>query len=171
MNAAVLGLFVDEHRALHCARDLRQQGYQISLMSPYPIEGAADLLGAGKSPVRQFALFGAIAGFATGFGLAVYGSLVYLLPVGGRAIIALPPFLLISYEVTILFGILSTLLGLLICARLPAWRERPYCPATNIDRFGVLIECEQSDAERAQDLLQAAGAEAIRREEELLCED
>jgi len=171
MNAAVLGLFVDEQTAVACARDLHQQCLAVSMMTPYPIEGLAEMLGAGKSPMRKFALFGGMTGFATGFSLAVYASTAYIIPVGGRAIIALPPFLLISYELTILFGILSTLIGLLIIAKLPAWRERPYCPETGIDRFGVLIECEHADAERVQDLLRTAGAESIRREEELICED
>ncbi|NIO80764.1 MAG: DUF3341 domain-containing protein, partial [Candidatus Aminicenantes bacterium] len=61
------------------------------------------------SPVRKFSLAGAIIGGLSGFAMATACALVFILPTGGRAIIAFPPFLVITYEMTILIGVLSTL--------------------------------------------------------------
>lgn len=168
---SVLGLFREPEAALNTARGLRSAGYAVSVMSPYPLEGAAEALELGRSPIRRYTLAGGLLGFCVGFGLATFAATRFLLPTGGRPIIPFPPFLLIGYELTILFGILATLLGVLICTRLPAWHERPYCPETGVDRIGVLVECGPDDTARAEALLSASGALAIRGEAALWGEE
>ncbi|MBI2379702.1 MAG: DUF3341 domain-containing protein [Gammaproteobacteria bacterium] len=165
---SVLGLFARPETALAAAKALTDAGHAVSLMSPYPIEGAAEALRLPRSPIRRYTLFGGLLGFSCGFGLAVFSATRHLLPTGGRPIIPLPPFLLIGYELTILFGVLATLLGFLICARLPAWRERPYASETAVDKYGVLLECGADGEAEAETRLRAAGAEAIRRGGELM---
>jgi hypothetical protein len=41
---------------------------------------------------------------------------------------------------TILLGVLFTLIGFHVVSGLPAWRDRPYLEAANIDRFVVVVE-------------------------------
>ena len=75
----------------------------------------------------------------------------------------MPPFLVITYEMTILFGILSTVIGFHICARLPAIRERPYAPEAAVDRFAVAVACDDQERfDRAAAILREAGAEEVR---------
>ena len=108
----VMGLFKYEDDFLSAARNLRTAGYDdLALMSPIPLHEAEEILGIGKSPVRHFSLAGALIGAVSGFTLAVATALVFILPTAGRAIITVPPYLIITYEMTILFGVLSTLLG------------------------------------------------------------
>lgn len=165
---SALGLYRGPETALAAAMRLTDAGEAVSLMSPYPIEGAALALRLPRSPIRRYTLFGGLFGFCCGFGLAVFAATRHLLPTGGRPIIPFPPFLLIGYELTILFGVLATLAGFLICARLPARRERPYAPETGVDRFGVLVACGPERDSEAEALLRAAGAETIRRGGELV---
>ena len=136
-------------------------------MSPLPLEDAQEVLGLKASPVRRFSLAGAIFGALSGFAMAVGTALVFILPTGGRAIIAVPPYLIITYEMTILLGVLFTLLGFFMVSRLPAWRDRPYTPESNIDRFVVVVEgAADADATRAETMLREAGAEETRRVED-----
>jgi molybdopterin-containing oxidoreductase family membrane subunit len=165
---AVLATFRYEEDFLAGAERVKNSGIgRISLMSPLPLDKAQEMLGLGKSPVRRFSLAGAIIGAVSGFAMAVATALVFILPTGGRAIISVPPYLVITYEMTILVGVLFTLLGFHVVSGLPAWRDRPYTPEANIDRFVVVVEgAGDADAARAETILREAGAEETRRVED-----
>lgn len=133
------------------------------LMSPIPIEGVEEVLGEKKSVIKRFTLFGAITGGLSGFALAAVTAVMYVHPTGGRPIITIPPFLIITYELTILFGVLATVLGFFISSRLPAIRERIYAPETAVDKFAVTVACDSDEQFRQADgILRAAGAEEVR---------
>ncbi len=161
---AIMGTFMYEEDFLGAAENLKTSGFDnISLLSPLTLEEAQKVLGLGKSPVRRFALAGAIIGAITGFAMAAGTALVFILPTGGRAIITIPPYLIITYEMTILFGVLFTLLGFHFVSGLPAWRDRPYLPSDNIDRFVVVVEGAESDqVASAEAIIRDAGADEIR---------
>ncbi len=160
---AVVGSFAYEEDFIAAAENLQSSGFDnISLLSPVPLKEAEQLLGLGKSPVRHFSLAGAIFGALFGFGMSVATALTFILPTGGRAIITVPPYLIITYEMTILMGVLFTLIGFHFVSGLPAWRDRPYLPAANIDRFVVVVEGAAGDqAARAEAIIREAGAEEI----------
>ena len=166
---AIMGTFTFEEDFLVAAKNLQSSGFDnISLLSPVPLEEAQEVLGLGKSsPVRRFSLVGAIIGAISGFAMAVGTALVFILPTGGRAIITLPPYLIITYEMTILFGVLATLLGFYFISGLPAWHDRPYLSSASIDRFVVVVKGAAADqAAKAEAIIQQAGAEEIRHVEE-----
>ncbi len=161
---AVMGTFMYEEDFLAAAENLTTSGFDnISLLSPLPLEEAQAILGLGKSPVRRFALAGAIIGAIAGFAMAAGTALVFILPTGGRAVITVPPYLIITYEMTILFGVLFTLLGFHFVSGLPAWRDKPYLPSANIDRFVVVVEGAAAEQlARAEAIIRDAGADEIR---------
>jgi hypothetical protein len=168
MTHTALGLFHDPDSALAAAGRLKGAGFaRPELMSPIPIHGVEDVLGPKKSVIKRFTLFGAIFGALGGFALAAGTAVLYLHPTGGRPIITIPPFLIITYEMTILFGILATVLGFLISARFPAIRERVYVPETAVDQFAVFVACESDELfERAEGILHDAGAGEVRKIDE-----
>ena len=132
-----------------------------------PLEEAQEVLGLHKSPVRHFSLAGAIIGAISGFAMAAGTALVFILPTGGRAIITIPPFLIITYEMTILFGVLFTLLGFHFVSGLPAWRDKPYEPSACVDKFVVVVEDVAADqVARADAIIRDAGAEEIKHVED-----
>jgi mono/diheme cytochrome c family protein/rhodanese-related sulfurtransferase len=165
---SAIGIFGTPHGALAAAARLKGAGFaDAGVMSPIPLEGAEEMLGQKKSVIKRFTLFGAILGCATGFALAAGTAVLYLHPTGGRPIIPFPPFLVITYEMTILFGILATVIGFLISARLPAIRERAYAPEAAVDRFAVTVSCANAErCERAAAILREAGAEEVRNVED-----
>ena len=165
---AILGTFAFEEDFLAAARNLTSSGFDnVSLLSPLPLEEAQEILGLDKSPIRHYSLAGAIIGAISGFAMAVATSLVFILPTGGRAIITIPPFLIITYEMTILFGVLFTLLGFHFVSGLPAWRDRPYLPSAGTDKFVVVVEGADGDqVARAETIIRDAGAEEVRHVED-----
>ncbi len=159
----IAGTFAYEEDFLAAAKNLKSSGFDdISLLSPLPLEEAQEILGLGKSPVRRFSLAGALFGVMAGFGMAVATALTFILPTGGRAIISIPPYLIITYEMTILFGVLFTLFGFHVVSGLPAWRDKPYLESANVDRFVVIVEGAAGDQlARAEAIIREAGAEEI----------
>ena len=164
MAINALGLFHDPDSALAAAGQLKDAGFaRPELMSPIPIHGVEAVLGPKKSVIRRFTLFGGIFGGLSGFALAAGTAVLYVHPTGGRPIITIPPYLIISYEMTILFGILATVLGFLFSARFPAIRERAYVPETAVNKFAVTVLCDgEEQLSRAEAILQQAGAEDVR---------
>ena len=159
----LLASFVHEDAALEAARALREKGVgSFELFSPIPLHGAEEALGLGNSMVRVFTLLGAIFGAIGGFSLCVWTATRFILPTAGRAVIALPPYLLITYESTILLGVLATLLGFFVVGRFPAWKDRVYQSSSNVDRFVIAVS--GSNSGQAEPILRAAGAESIETE-------
>jgi hypothetical protein len=164
MIVNALGLFRDPESALEAAGQLKRAGFEgLEILSPIPIHGIDEVLGPKKSVIKRFTLFGGIFGGLAGFSLAAGTAVLYAHPTGGRPIITIPPYLIITYEMTILFGILATVLGFLISARFPAIRERVYVPEAAVDKFVVTVPCDSgATQDRVTAILHAAGAEEVR---------
>ena len=164
---AVVGSFAYEEDFLAAAKSLKASGFDnLSLLSPLPMEEAQEVLELGKSPVRRFSLAGALIGAISGFAMAAGTALVFILPTGGRPVITFPPNLVITYEMTILLGVLFTLLGFHVVSGLPAWRDKPYLPSANIDRFVVVVEGAKGNESRAEEIMRQAGADEIQNMED-----
>ena len=164
MATHALGLFETPSEALAAAGELKGSGIgEPTVISPIPLEAAEEILGEKKSVIKHFTFFGALFGGIGGFVLAAGTAVLYLHPTGGRPIITWPPFLIITYEMTILCGILATVIGFLISARFPAFRDRIYVPEAAVDKFAVTVPCTDKGAFRqAEGILRGAGAEEVR---------
>ncbi len=164
MATNALGLFNGPTAALAAAGKLKGEGFAtLDLISPIPVHGVEEVLGKKRSVIKRFTFFGAIFGGLGGFALAAGTAVLYLHPTGGRPIITLPPFFIIMYEMAILFGILATVLGFLISARLPVFRERVYVPESAVDKFAVTVACAHDEQlQRATAILRESGAEEVR---------
>jgi molybdopterin-containing oxidoreductase family membrane subunit len=85
--------------------------------------------------------------------------------VGGKPIGAIPPYVVIMFEMTILFGALSTILGILLNSMFAARRlgTIQYDPRFTNDKFGVFVPTESDKASGVEALLRGAGADEVRR--------
>ena len=164
MSANIIGVYKYADELLDAAGRLKESGFdEIELMSPIPLHGVEAVLGPKKSILPRCALFGAVSGAVGGFLMAALSALVFVLPTSGRPIVPWPPFLIITYETTILLGTLATLIGFFFSAALPAWNDRPYMPAFSDNRFGVHVGCDEDAAEKAEKIMLDAGAEKVER--------
>jgi molybdopterin-containing oxidoreductase family membrane subunit len=81
---------------------------------------------------------------------------------GGKAIVSLPPFVVIAFELTILFAALMTVAGFLLSSGLPRLRSGPYDPRFSQDRWGVLVTCVADRVPVVRQRLIETGAEEVR---------
>jgi hypothetical protein len=159
-----LGVYDAVDAAADTIEALRAAGMKrITVFSPVPSHDLEHALHAGESPIRLFTLVGGLTGAATGFGMAVWMSLDWPMIVGGKPIISLPAFVIIAFELTILFGALSTVAGLFINARLPQRRVmQVYDPSFSSDRFGVYVMPPAGKESQVRDIMHNNGAAEIR---------
>lgn len=161
--SGLVGSFRHLDSLLHAVADLKKTGYQeLQALSPIPHHAIDEALEKPSSPVRVFTLIGCLLGALTGFVLTIAASLHYPLITGGKPIVSVPPFLVIVFELTILFGGLLTLGGMLLNARLPRVHIGPaYNPRFSEDRFGLWVRCEEKEYDEVTRLLENAGAEEV----------
>ncbi len=159
----VVGSFRHLDSILKAIEELHGSGYKdLQALSPVPNHEIDEALEKPPSPVRFFTLVGCLLGGIVGLILTIATSLYYPLITGGKPIVSIPPFLVIVFELTILFGGLLTLGGMLLHARLPRVGIAPvYDPRFSEDQFGLWVRCEDKDYEAVGTLLRSAGAEEI----------
>ncbi len=150
--------------ALHHARI-----HDFRAFFPFPsekiIEAVNHVRGWGRSPVRYWQLFGGIIGVLSAIALTFGTSWEWNLIVGGRPIISVPPYIVIMFELMILIGGLSGLTGFFLHSRMPVFDPLPgYRSRFNEDKFGLVVECDETAASRIESVLRDAGAEEVTRE-------
>jgi hypothetical protein len=125
--------FEDPTALAAAARRVREKGYrQVEAYSPFAIEEVNEALGFHHNRLPMIVLIGGIVGGLSGY-LMQYYVAVWDFPinVGGRPLHSWPAFIIITFEMTILFAAISVVLGLLGLCGLPM----PYHPVFNVPRF------------------------------------
>jgi hypothetical protein len=139
----------------------------VTAYSPLPEHDLEHALGYGQSPVRIFTLVGGLTGAATGFAFTTWTSIDWPLVTGGKPIVSIPAYVVIAFELTILFGALATVIGLFINAKLPNTRPLViYDPEFSSGRFGVYVPAAGARLDEARSILQAAGPAELREDRE-----
>ncbi|MEZ4754046.1 MAG: DUF3341 domain-containing protein [Bdellovibrionota bacterium] len=119
-----------------------------------------------KSLVRGVTLTGAAFGLCSGFALAILTSMDYPLRVSAKDIVAIPAFVVVGYECTILFGAIATLLAILHFCKLPNILRKPgFDPRFTDDKFGLVVGCDLNQSEDLKAVLTKSGAEEVKLEE------
>ena len=115
------------------ARKTYEAGYKkIDAYTPFPIEELAEAIGFHKNGVALVVLVGGILGCLSGYLLQWWIATVsYPINVGGRPYHSWPAFIVVTFEMTILFAVLSAVFGMLALNGLPM----PYHPVFNVPRF------------------------------------
>jgi hypothetical protein len=108
-------------------------GYKkIDAYSPFPIEELSDAIGFHRNGVAPVVLVGGILGCLTGYLMQWWIATVsYPVNVGGRPYHSWPSFIVVTFELTILFSVLAAVFGMLALNGLPM----PYHPVFNVERF------------------------------------
>ena len=117
----LLGVFDRPDQIAAAAQRLRDRGYgDIETYSPAPFPEVDDAVIEKPSRVRLFTLIGGLTGVVTGYALTIWMANDWPIMVGGKPFSSVTPYTIIAFELTILFGVLMTVLGLFVFGRLPA---------------------------------------------------
>ena len=158
----VLASFVHVDAATEAIAGLKARGFRdLTVYTATPNHEIEQLLDEPVSWVRAFTLIGGLVGVTSGFAMTIWMSRDWPLLVGGKPIAAIPPYVVIAFELTILYGALCTVAGMLILSLLKSLRGRPYQPSFSDDRIGVFVPCSAEQAESVRALFQQAGSEEV----------
>lgn len=117
---------------VEAARAVHRRGYRkVEAYTPYLVKELDEFL-KGKPWLPPIVLLGGIAGFLTAWAMEYYIAVIdYPINVGGRPLNSWPSFIVIMFELTILFAAISAFFGMLGLAGLPM----PHHPVFNLEHF------------------------------------
>ncbi len=133
---------------VHAAKAAYDAGYRhMDTYTPYPLEEAAEAVGAHHNRVALITLIGAMLGMIGGYALQFWVSAVnYPINVGGKPFHSWPAFIPVTFECAVLGASLASVFGMLALNGLP----QPYHPVFNVpgfarasrDKFFLCIEAQ-----------------------------
>jgi len=166
-TASTVGLlasfdYVDS--AVNAIGELRAAGLKkITAFMPYPEAQIEEALAYDQSPVRVWALAGGLLGAAGGLAITAFTSMDWPLVTGGKPILSIPAYVIITFEMMVLFGALSTVIGLFINSRLPYMKPMVvYDPEFSAGKFGVYVTVSSDRADSARGILRGQDPAEIR---------
>lgn len=162
----VLGEFASAPAMLAGVDALRRGGYDdLETFTPFDIPEVDERMGIGRSRLGWLVAAGGLAGLVAAYLIQWWANVHdYPLNSGGRPVHAVPAFLLVTFEGTVLVAAFAAFFGLLIWLRLPRlWAPIDEIDGFNrasVDRFWIAVGGVDRNERRdeAQRILQGAGA-------------
>ena len=147
----------------------RAAGYRgLDAYAPMPVHGLSEALGLKPSHLPWVTLLGGLCGLATGLLMQSWMSATdHPVDLGERAVASWPSFIPIAILLAILFASIATVIGMLLCSRLPELHHpifsAPHFERASADRFFLCIEATGPHFDRAtvRRFLADMGAEEI----------
>src|SRR5215469_8529406 len=127
--------FENVNDAITAARRTYAAGYRkIDAYAPFPVEELAEAVGFHGNGVALVCLVGGLMGATAAYILQWWiNTISYPINIGGRPLHSWPAFIIVSFEMTILFSGLSAVFGMLALNGLPM----PYHPVFNVPQFDL----------------------------------
>lgn len=167
VNKFFIGIFDDESRVVAAVKTLRERGVPIhDVYTPYAIHGLDDAMGIKRSRLPIVCFFAGVLGllFAVLFQSWVFMS-SWPLNFGGKPFFALPAFVPVSFEVTVLVGGLTTVAAFFIRSKLyPGACPVKMDDGITDDKFVVAIAKNDASLDEAKvgGLMLELGAVSVR---------
>ncbi len=165
---AVGALFDNPDKIISAVGKVKNDGFKFyDVNTPYPLHGMDDAMGLKSSKMGYVTLF---FGFAAATFILSFMwwtlAISYPLIIGGKPYFALPAFVPITFEFTVLLGVLSTVIGMIaIVFNLPfnshPLHDTEYMRNVSSDKYGIVIEAADpkfEDTERMREYLKNMGA-------------
>jgi hypothetical protein len=159
----LLAVFEQPVSAAEAAQRLKNRGYtDMEIYSPAAFHELEQVLDDKPSRVRLFTLIGGLTGVVTGFAMTIWMANDWPIMLGGKPFSSIPPYTIIGFELTILFGGLLTALGLFVVGGLPSYRLDPvYDERFSAEDFGIAVRCRDRDVSEIDALMRSYGAREV----------
>ena len=157
-----LAEFETPEALIAAAEQVRKAGYRdLDTFTPFPVYEVFPVLRLRDRRVLWLGLAGGIFGFALALGMQLFTNFDYPINVGGRPLYALSAFMVVCFELTILFAALAPAIGMLALNGLPRLNH----PVFDVEKFHrasrdrfflcVLASDEKFDPQRTRQYLRA----------------
>lgn len=150
MSAAtnfLVGVYDDDDVILNACAKIREKGIKIhEVYSPFPIHGIDPVLGYKRSRLNVAAFLFGITGTTIAFTMqSIMMGVDWPMNIGGKPHIAVPSFIPVSFELTILLACLGMVFTFFVVSGLgPGSRKLVLDPRYSDDKFILAIDLDKN---------------------------
>jgi hypothetical protein len=156
----LLAEFETPEALLAATKRARKEGYrELDTFTPFPVYDIFPVLRLHDRRVLWLGLIGGIFGFCLALGMQMFTNWDFPINVGGRPLYPLSAFMVVGFELTVLFAALTPAIGMLALNGLPRLSHpvfnAPRFYRASRDRFFlcVLASDERFDPRKTRDFL------------------
>jgi hypothetical protein len=165
----VAGIWDDEHKLVAAAHKCREAGFlKTEAILPFPVHGIDEALDIPLSFIPWVTFIAGVIGGSFGLWFTWWTFVRdWPINIGGKPMFSLPAYIPIIFELTILFGALSSVGALFILCGLPSIDPPIIDPDLSSHRFALFIPEGDAgfDSVRLEKLFQDLGAAEIKHTE------
>ena len=153
----ITGYFDDEEQMLNAIKELRDKGHKIyDALTPFPVHGLDHAIGLKASGIPTVGFIAGLVGAVGAFALQAWVfTVAYPMYIGGKPLLAVPSFIPVIFESTVLFAAIAMVFAFLFRSKLGAGAENKIWDTCITDDHFVLL----MDASAYDDLVQAGAME------------
>ncbi len=161
----VVGCFDEENTLFSAVKSVRKKGYKIhDVYTPFPIHGLDRVMGLRDTSLHTAGFIYAVTGTATALSFISWVfTKDWPLNIGGKPLFALPAWIPIMFELTVLFAAVGMVLTFCyLCQLAPFVRKHHFHARATDDLFVMVIECTAKTNEaEVLSFLQTIGAKEV----------
>lgn len=165
----ILGIYDDEDVLLHAIENVRATGTKIhDVFSPYPVHGIDDVLGIQRSRLPIVAFICGLCGTSFALWMQIYMlGFDWPMIIGGKPHIALPSFIPVTFELTVLFAAFGMVITFFVVSGLKPTMSVPVFDVRSTDdKFVMAIEVKpNTNIDQVNQLLRNNGAIEVNEKE------
>ncbi|MBS1580464.1 MAG: DUF3341 domain-containing protein [Bacteroidetes bacterium] len=158
----VVGCYDDEAVLFSAVKKIRTAGYKIKdVYTPFPVHGLDHALGMRETSIHTAGFIYGITGTTTALScMSWILASDWPLNIGGKPHFALPAWIPITFELTVLFAAVGMVYTFCyLCQLAPFVKKHHFHPRATDDLFVMVIECtEKTNTEDLQAFVKNAGA-------------
>jgi hypothetical protein len=158
--------FYDEQVLFPAVKQVRKKGYKIQdVYTPFPIHGLDAAMGLRDTSLHTAGFIYGITGTLTAFSFITWAFTTdWPLNIGGKPFFALPAWIPIMFELTVLFAAVGMVLTFCyLCQLAPFVKKDHFNPRSTDDTFVMAIECNDKTSEgEVTQFLQSVGGTEVR---------
>lgn len=144
----VVGYYFSPDEILTAAEKARMRNFaHFDTFTPFPVHGIEKAMGLKRSTLPYISFAAGMAGLMAAIGLQVWTHLYsWPMNIGGKPLFALPAYIPIFFELTVLFAGVTTAAAMFtVYCGLPNYCKPIFHPDITNDRFALAIEVESED--------------------------
>ncbi len=161
----VVGNFYDEEVLFPAVKKVRRAGYKIhDVFTPFPIHGLDQAMGLRDTSLHTAGFIYGITGTSTAVGFITWAlTLDWPINFGGKPFFALPAWIPVTFELTVLFAAVGMVLTFCyLCQLAPFVKKDHFNPRSTDDTFVMALECTDATNEaEAIKFLESVGAQDV----------
>jgi hypothetical protein len=167
MNKYLTAFYLDEEDLIEGLGKIKAKGIKVDdVLTPFPVHGLDKVLELKRSRLTKVAFAGGVIGGLVGFFFQAWVfTSGYAINFGGKPYFAVPSFIPVTFELTILFAAFSMVIAFFVYYKLgPGAKALVHDERVTDDRFLLVIRIDEEETARTEEIkniLQNAGAQGI----------